>query len=567
MPQLRLGQMLVMSGSITQPQLDEAMKRQKITRERIGDILIKSGWITETKLIETLQKQLDIEYVDLARTVIPTEMAQVIPKTIAERYRIVPVRLEGDNLCLAMSDPTNIYATDAAQQASRRQIIPMLASPKQLERAIKVLYSSEGAARAIADLARSSGSAALHEAPDTVFAGSRVDASDAGAPAVRLVNSILERAVTEQASDIHFEPREEAMLVRMRIDGLMRNILTVPRDIQHSVISRLKIMCGMDIAERRVPQDGRFQIRAPGREIDLRASTLPTVYGEKLVVRLLDRAEGRAALENLGLGPEDRKHCEALLRIHSGMLLLTGPTGSGKTTTMHAMVNRLNSPEVNIVTLEDPVEYNIDGVNQVQINEKTGMTFAGGLRAVLRQDPDIIAVGEIRDGETADIAMRSAMTGHVVLSTIHTNDAVGVIDRLRDIGVAPYIIAAALKGVVSQRLVRRVCPRCRSAYYPDRAELAALGMAEEAGIRLYRGTGCRECFHSGYRGRLAVFEIMPITPRIRKLIYEEGGREAVEREFRRPENAFVSLLDNARRLLREGVTTGSEILRVVMEEE
>ena len=394
------------------------------------------------------------------------------------------------------------------------------------------------------------------EAAELSFSANQLGKDSASdAPAIRLVNSMLERAVSERASDIHL--REDLLQVRMRVDGLMRSIMAVPKEIQGAVISRLKIMCSLDIAERRVPQDGRFSIRVHDRDIDLRVSTLPTVYGEKIAARLLDKSDGGMTKRDIGLRGADLEKFDAMLRIRSGALLLVGPTGSGKTTTMYAMLKQLNTPEVNVVTLENPIEYAIEGVNQVQINEKTGMTFANGLRAILRQDPDIIGVGEIRDAETADI---------VLLSTVHTDDAVGAIDRLRDIGVEPYMIAAALKGVIAQRLLRRICPDCRVGYEPSEEELAALGIPREPGLRLYHGTGCPSCRHSGYRGRIAVFEMLPITRRLRSLIYAQQGREAIEEVLKQPDSGFVRLWDNALQLVREGVTSGVEMLRVLSAE-
>ena len=566
MAHIQLGELLVSAGSITREQLEDALRMQKQTKARIGTVLIDSGMITEQKLIEVLQMQLGIEFIDLTKTAIPTEMAQVVPKAIAQQYQVVPVRVVKDELFLAMSDPLNFYAIEEARLASKHRVVPMVATRAGVEHAIQILYSSEGAAKAIADMKReAAANGDAQDTTDSAFATNQLGDDEASAPTIRLVNSILERAVTERASDIHLEPRENLMQVRMRIDGLMRDIFTVPKDVQSSVISRLKIMCGLDIAERRVPQDGRFNIKVKDKDIDLRVSTLPTVYGEKLVARLLDKSGGRVTKDAVGLTGPDLDKYDAMLRNRNGVLLLVGPTGSGKTTTMYAMINQLNTPEVNMVTLEDPVEYNVDGVNQVQINEKTGMTFANGLRAILRQDPDIIAVGEIRDGETAEIAMRSAITGHVVLSTIHTNDAVGTIDRLRDIGVEPYVIASALKGVISQRLVRRICPNCSTTYRPDADELAALGLEGETDLVLHRGTGCPECYNSGYRGRTAVFEMLPINHTVRRLIYEQRGRDAIEEELKRPENGFISLRDNALRLMREGATTSEEVLRVVTE--
>ena len=569
MATMRLGELLISAGIITQEDLDRGIELQKGTKDRLGTVLIKNGIVTENEVIEVLQMQLGIEFIDLTKVSIPTELAQVLPKSIARQYNVVPVRIVKDELYLAMSDPLNFYAVEEARRASKHKIVPMVATTAGIEHTIQVLYSSEGAAKAIAEMKReaaANGEAA--ETPDNAFVTNQLgEDALSSAPTIRLVNSILERAITERASDIHLEPRETQMQVRMRIDGLMRDILTVPKDIQPSVISRIKIMSGLNIAEHRIPQDGRFNVRIKDKDIDLRVSTLPTVYGEKIVARLLDKSGGKVTKESVGLTGSDLEKYEEMLKNRNGVILLVGPTGSGKTTTMYAMINQLNTPEVNMVTLEDPVEYNIDGVNQVQINEKTGMTFANGLRAILRQDPDIIAVGEIRDGETAEIAMRSAITGHVVLSTIHTNDAVGSIDRLRDIGVEPYIIAGALKGVISQRLVRRICPNCREEYTPTAEELEDLEVEMEPGLRFYRGKGCAECFNTGYRGRIAVFEMLPITHTVRTLIYEQRGRDAIEAELKRPENGFVSLHDNALRLVREGVTTGEEMLRIVHEGE
>ena len=404
-------------------------------------------------------------------------------------------------------------------------------------------------------------------AQDSAFVANQIDDSVNSAPTIRLVNSIIERAINERASDIHLEPRENEMVVRMRIDGLMRTILTVPKDLQSSVISRIKIMSGLDISERRIPQDGRFNVRVRDKNIDLRISTLPTVYAEKIVARLLDKSGGNITKEKIGLTGHDEEMFDKMIKCRSGVLLIVGPTGSGKSTTMYAMIGELNTPEVNMVTLEDPVEYNIDGVNQVPINEKTGMTFANGLRAILRQDPDIIGVGEIRDGETAEIAMRSAITGHVVISTIHTNDAIGTIERLENIGVEPYLVASALRGVISQRLMRRICPQCRKAYTPDDGELLELGLQPEEGLEFYRGAGCPACFDTGYRGRIAVFEMLDVNSRVRRLIAEGASRPEIEAELKKPENGFVSLRENAMRLVREGVTTTTELLRVVSEED
>ena len=565
----RLGELLLAAGTITQEELEKGLALQKTQKGRLGEVLIANGIITEDQLIEALQMQLGIEYVDLSKINIPTELASVVPKNIAKQYSVVPVRVKKDELYLAMSDPLNFYAIEEVRKAVRKKVVPMVAHSASVERAIQVLYGNEGAAKAIEEMKREAAAGNQNEAPvqDSAFVANQIDDSVNSAPTIRLVNSIIERAINERASDIHLEPRENEMVVRMRIDGLMRTILTVPKDLQSSVISRIKIMSGLDISERRIPQDGRFNVRVRDKNIDLRISTLPTVYAEKIVARLLDKSGGNITKEKIGLTGHDEEMFDKMIKCRSGVLLIVGPTGSGKSTTMYAMIGELNTPDVNMVTLEDPVEYNIDGVNQVPINEKTGMTFANGLRAILRQDPDIIGVGEIRDGETAEIAMRSAITGHVVISTIHTNDAIGTIERLENIGVEPYLVASALRGVISQRLMRRICPQCRKAYTPDDGELLELGLQPEEGLEFYRGAGCPACFDTGYRGRIAVFEMLDVNSRVRRLIAEGASRPEIEAELKKPENGFVSLRENAMRLVREGVTTTTELLRVVSEED
>ncbi len=570
MAYMRLGDLLISAGVITEEDLEKGLALQKESKERLGTVLIKNNIITENQLIEALQMQLGIEFVDLTKVSIPTEMAQALPKNIAVQYQIVPVRLVKDELYLAMADPMNFYAIEEAKRATRRRIHPLVATAAGIEHSIQVLYSNEGAAKAIEEMKRevAGSSDSSSSGNDYAFISTQLgDDSVNSAPTIRLVNSMLERAITERASDIHMEPRETELVIRMRIDGVMRRIMSVPKDVMSSVLSRVKIMSGMDISVHRIPQDGRFNVRIKDKDIDLRVNSLPTAYGEKIVLRLLDKSGGRVTKEAVGLTGVDQEKYDEMLRLRNGVLLVVGPTGSGKSTTMYAMINQLNTEDVNMVTLEDPVEYNIDGINQVQINTKVGMTFANGLRAILRQDPDIIAVGEIRDGETADIALRSAITGHIVLSTIHTNDAVGTIDRLRDMGCEPYIIASALKGVISQRLVRRICPNCKTAYKPTPEELQDMGLPEDADETWYHGKGCPNCFNRGYRGRAAVFEMLVIDRKVRNLIYGQAGRTAIEAELKNPENGFVSMQQNALRLVREGVTTAEEVRRVINEDD
>ena len=560
----RLGDLLIAAGTITPEELDMGLQRQKETKERLGAALISAGIITEAELIEALRLQLGIEYIDLSKTTIPISMAQVVPKNIAKQFQVVPVRMERDELYLAMSDPMNFYAIEEVKKAVRKKIVPMIATTEGVEHAILVLYGNEGAARAIEAMKRE---APIEEdnGEEAQFTGNILNDNINDAPTIRLVNSIIERAILERASDIHIEPKEKELQVRMRIDGVLRKILTIPKNLQNSVISRLKIMSGMDIAERRVPQDGRFNVKNKKREFDLRVNSLPTVYGEKIVARLLDKRAGYLTPDSIGLMGDNLKKYQRAIHCTSGVILIAGPTGSGKSSTMNTMISQLNTEEVNVVTLEDPVEYNIDGVNQVQINEKTGMDFANGLRAILRQDPDIIAVGEIRDGETAQISMRAAITGHVVLSTIHTNDAVGTIERLEDIGVEPYLIATALRAVISQRLVRRICPKCKKSYEATDEEVRRLGLSTEHKHIFYRGEGCADCFNTGYRGRIGVFEILEITPEIRPLISQQAGRPVIEQELASAHSEFKTLRENAIQLVEEGITTAEEVQRVIYE--
>ena len=557
----RLGDLLVSSGVITEAQLELALKMQKeeMQGKRLGTVLIESGIITENQLIETLQMQLGVEFIDLNNTAIPPEMAQVLPKNIAKKHMVIPVKVVRNELYLAMVDPLNFITIEEVQSATRKKVIPVIATTAAMERAVLNLYSNEGAARAIEEMKKDNvGEVSFEPQKDSV---SHIEDDANSAPTIRLVNSIIERAVTEQASDVHIEPREEEVMVRMRIDGMMRNVFTVPKELQSSVISRLKIMGNMDISQHRIPLDGRCNVRIRQQDIDLRISTLPTIYGEKTVLRLLKKAEGMLTMEGIGLRGENMELFQKLIHNNSeGVILIVGPTGSGKSSTMYTMVKDLNNEEVNLITLEDPVEYNINGVNQVQINEKAGLTFANALRAVLRQDPDIIGVGEIRDGETAEIALRAAMTGHLVLSTIHTNDAKSSIDRLLGIGVEPYLIAGSVKGIISQRLVRRICPRCKTAYTPDETETKALKLPSNRNYTFYRGQGCPECFYTGYRGRMAVFEILVFNSDIKRAI---STNDPVALEKAIEASGFTPILENCRELVLEGVTSAKEVSRAV----
>ena len=558
MKQKRLGDMLIDAGVITQDQLLLALKKQKETHERLGTILIQEGIITEHQLINTLREQLGVDFIDLTKTEIDPSMSKYIPKSLAKAAQIVPVRVVKDTLFLAMADPLNFMAVEQAKDTSKKRIIPMIATSAAVDHAINVLYENVSAAEAMQQMREEAGLTAQVETPEEV--GEIGDES----PTIRLVNSIFERAYVENCSDIHFEPTEGDMTIRMRVDGELHKIMTIPRDLQDSVISRLKVMAKLDIVEKRIPQDGRIEMTLKDRDIDMRVNTLPTIYGEKVCIRLLGKDPGMLTREGIGMiFPEDNEKIDRLLANTSGVIMIVGPTGSGKSSTMFTLIRELLSESKNLVTLEDPVEYNIPGAIQVQINEKVGLTFAEGLRAILRQDPDIICVGEIRDGETAAIAMRAAITGHLVITTIHTEDAVSAIDRLKDMGVAPYLISAGLRGIISQRLLRRVCPKCREPYTPNPRMLSLSGIRQSPDRVYYHGKGCDACFHSGYRGRIGAFEVLLMNDELRKGI-TDGEDKQLFRQMAKKTSHYTTMLENADKLVEKGITTVDEICRTIM---
>ena len=557
----RLGELLLASESITEEQLNRALAVQrKNPTKKLGNILLEQGAVSQRDLYRALERQLGAEYIDLTGIALPKEMAQAVPRSLAKKYSVVPVKTDAETIHLAMEDPLNFVATDAITMATKKRIIPMLASAEAITRSIADLYGSESAEKALKDLADDEGDQTTDF--QNIVAENIIGAdSENAAPTIRLVNSFLEYAVNQNASDIHMEPRESFMAVRMRIDGVLRQVFTVPRGTQSAVIARVKVMGNMNIAEHRIPLDGRSNVRIGDKDVDLRISTLPTVYGEKVVIRLLMKSSELLSTKGIGLTGKNLEKFNTLLENSNGVILLVGPTGSGKSSSMYTMIGKLNTEQVNLVTLEDPVEYNFDGVNQVQINEKTGMTFASGLRSILRQDPDIIAVGEIRDGETADIAMRAAITGHLVLSTLHTNDAPSTIDRLLDMGVESFLISSALKGIISQRLVRRICPNCRRDYTPSAEEQKMLHLPYSPARRFYRGKGCPMCFNTGYRGRIAVFEILVLTAEIKQAIADNVPHSQLMELIHQSD--FEPLLADCIRLVQNGTTTVDEAYRVV----
>ena len=554
----RLGEMLVDVGAITEQQLEEALAGQKASGKRLGTYLVDEKYISEDQLIEILRRQLGIDFIDLNKAKIDPGLVTLVPKNIAKSNRVVPVKLDRDTLYLAMEDPMNFPAVEQVKNITKKRVIPMIAYTRAIDRALAVLYDNEGAAKAMEEMKEEQGFATVDETANVL------DSDDTNAaPTVKLVNSIIERGIIEKASDIHVEPRENDMCVRIRVDGRLNEILQIPKELQSAVISRFKVMANMNIAERRIPQDGRAIARRPdGTNIDLRLNSLPTIYGEKIVIRLLTREQGILNPKGIGITDEDLPKFDRLMKNTSGVVLIVGPTGSGKTSTLYTMINALKSDTVNMISLEDPVEFQIEGVTQVAINEKVGLTFASALRACLRQDPDIICIGEIRDGETAEIAMRAAMTGHFVLSTIHTEDACSAIDRLKDMGVEPYLIAGSVRGVISQRLVRKICPNCREETTPDPMLLDYAGIKPDPTRKFYHGRGCHQCFDSGYRGRTGVFEIMAMNSKLRDIV--ASGATGTELRRQISSTDFTPMIVNGRKLIDSGVTTVDEVVRTIV---
>ena len=554
----RLGEILVDAGVLTNDELNQALQVQKNSGKRLGAVLIENKFITEMQLIDTLKMQLGVDYIDLNNEKIDPAMAKYIPKIIAKQYRIVPVKVQGDRLWIAMEDPLNFRAIESAKEVSKKRVTPMIAYSDAVSRALTVLYENEGAAMAIEQMKEERGATVGEVAEDV-----QAESDSSAAPTVKLVNSILERGIAEKASDIHVEPREHEMVVRIRVDGRLTQILSIPKELQSAIVSRFKVISNMNITERRVPQDGRAIVKRPdGSNVDLRLSTLPTIYGEKIVIRVLSRDQNTLTRRGIGITERDNAKFDRILENSAGMILIVGPTGSGKTSTLYTMIQELKSDTVNMISLEDPVEFQIDGVTQVAINEKVGMTFASALRACLRQDPDIICVGEIRDGETAQIAMQAAMTGHLVLSTIHTEDAISAIDRLKDLGVEPYLIGGSVRGIVSQRLLRKICPNCKEETQPAEHLLDIAGIKDPSAHHFYKGKGCHVCFGTGYKGRTGVFEILTMNSKLRDAI--TAGLSSTElRKLITESGDFVPMIANARDLAEAGITTLDEVVREV----
>jgi len=555
----KLGDLLIENGKITYNQLKEALEKQKTTGKRLGEILIDSGVITEEDIISTLEIQLGIRRVNLGVTDISPEVTKLISENLATKYNLIPVYIEYDTLYVAMSDPLNLFAIDDVSIVSGYEVEPLIAGTKEIKDAIAKYYSSQYAQKAADELTKEHSSKQV--ASESKEQDTEVDEVK-NAPVVRLVDSIIENSIRAKASDIHIEPFEHYVKVRYRIDGELREIMRTPKETQSALITRIKILASLNIAERRIPQDGRIMTTIDGKGVDLRVSVLPTVNGEKVVIRILDRENFLVERSALGLDKDDDEKLDRILSKPYGIVLVTGPTGSGKSTTLYTVLRELNDESKNIITVEDPVEFVLEGVNQVNVNSKTGLTFAAGLRSILRQDPDIIMIGEIRDGETAEIAIRAAITGHVVLSTLHTNDAPSSVIRLVDMGIEPYLVASSVNGIIAQRLVRRICPMCKESYVANDYEKELLGIDRDQTLVLHHGKGCPFCNNSGYKGRVGIYEIMEFNKEVREVILRQGNTDelrklCIERGMKTLNRACADKVLN-------GQTTISEMMRVTL---
>jgi type IV pilus assembly protein PilB len=551
----QLGDLLVEEGKLTAAQLETAETEQRRVGRSLGRVLVDLGMLSEGELLATLARQVGMRFVDLAAVTLDPTAAAKLPEAMARRHLALPIGYEDGRLLVAMADPGNVVAVDDIRAVTGADIRPVVATRSDIVASLDRLH------RRLDEVDELAASAA-GDADDDELADVREVVEDA--PIVKLVNLLISQAVQDRASDIHIEPQERELRIRYRIDGVLHEVMRPPKTIQAGVTSRLKIMADMDIAERRVPQDGRIAVTIGGRSIDLRVASLPTVYGEKLVMRILDKSSVLLSLADLGFTEGNYERFEAGFRRPHGLVLVTGPTGSGKSTTLYATLNMVNDAERNIITVEDPVEYRLKGINQVQVNTKAGLSFAAALRSILRCDPDVVLIGEIRDRETAQIASEAALTGHLVLATLHTNDAPSAISRLVEMGVEPFLVASAAECVLAQRLLRKLCDKCRE---PDEIGVAALVAAgydeAEAGPAApYRAVGCPACGRTGYKGRIALHEVMTVTEQIERLAVEHASSEAIARVAR--EQGMRPLRHDGLGKAASGITTLEEVLRVVV---
>ena len=551
----QLGDILLEGGLVTREQLGAAMAEQQRIGRSLGRVLVDMGMVTEGQLVASLAQQIGLPFVDLTEFQIDPSASSLVPDVVARRHNALPIGYDEGRLLVAMADPANVFALDDIRSLTGMECKPVVATKADVINAINRMNRMD------ADMDELTNALDLEADDDLASVKEIVE----DAPIVKFVNLLISQAIQDRASDIHIEPTERDLRVRFRIDGVLHEIMKSPKTIQAGVISRLKIMSDINIAERRIPQDGRLSVNAGGKKIDLRVATLPTVWGEKIVMRILDNSTAMMKLTDLGFSDNNYTRFEKSFVKPYGMILVTGPTGSGKSTTLYATLNIVSTPEKNVITVEDPVEYRIPGINQVQVNVKAGLTFAAALRSILRSDPDVVLIGEIRDHETAQIAIEASLTGHMVLSTLHTNDSPSAVSRLIEMGIEPFLVGSALDSVLAQRLARRLCPKCKEAYTPSPESLQTARYPWQDGEELptlFRAVGCSACSKTGYKGRLALHEVMTVSEQIEQLAVARSSAEAIGRVAR--EEGMTTLRDDGMAKIAMGVTTLEEILRVVV---
>ena len=557
----RLGELLVKANLITDEQLKKALQQQDNSGGRLGSNLVKLGYVSEDDITSFLSKQYGVPSINLSHFEIDPTVVKLVPPEVAQKHQVIPLNRTGSVLTVAMADPSNIFAIDDIKFMTGFKVESVVASETSIKNAINRYYDSAGLVHDIMKNFDDREVSQVGESDEEINISELQQATE-DAPVVKLVNLILTEAIKKGASDIHIEPYEKSFRVRYRIDGVLYEVMSPPMKLKAALTSRVKIMAQLDISERRLPQDGRIKIRMTGKEMDYRVSTLPTLFGEKVVLRLLDKSNLQLDMTKLGFEAKALANFEAAILAPYGMVLVTGPTGSGKTTTLYSALNRINSPETNIMTAEDPVEFNLPGINQVQMKAEIGLNFAAALRSFLRQDPDVIMVGEIRDYETAEIGIKAALTGHLVLSTLHTNDAPSTVSRLLNMGVEPFLVSASTNLILAQRLVRKTCRDCKEEVQVPASALVNLGFSAQDGKSLtcYHGKGCSNCSETGYKGRLALYEVMVINEEIKKLVLD--GASTIELREAARKNEMRTLRESGLQKLREGITTVEEIMRV-----
>jgi type IV pilus assembly protein PilB len=554
---------LIAEGIVTSQELEKAKEEETRTGERLGTVLAKMGVIKEEDLVSFLSCKLAVPRIDLSNYLIDPKVIEFVPEELARKYKLIPVLKIGNRLTCAMVDPCNIFALDEIRERVDLIVEPGIATEEEIKKAIDEQYGAKSSLEEMIksiDIEKDKGQEYEDRKGEDVN-DLKVIAEEPGV--IQLVNLTLMKAIYEGASDIHIEPEEEEVKIRFRVDGVLREVSNPPKNLQPAIISRIKILSNLDISERRVPQDGRFNIKIEGKEVDIRVSCVPTVYGENVVLRLLDASTALIGLNQIGFSEGMLKKYQKLISQPHGIILVTGPTGSGKTTTLYAALDKINTVDKNIITIEDPVEYKLAGIRQIQVNPKVSLSFANGLRSILRQDPDVIMVGEIRDFETAEIAIHAALTGHLVFSTLHTNDAPSSIMRLVDMGIEPFLISSSIIGIMAQRLVRTICSKCREKYVPSSQVLKDFGLNEKEKGVFFRGKGCQKCMDTGYKGRIGIFELMIFDDNIRDLAVAKASLDEVRKQAIKA--GMVILREDGLRLIREGVTTIEEVVRVTQQ--